>query len=192
MVDPIRDRLRHHYLLGYDRLKAELTRRLGSAELASDALQETWLRLDESTPAGPVDRPHAYILQIARNLALRSRMRGKRMVTLDDAAAAIEAGDETPDACRIVEARGELALLQQAMQELTPRRRDILLASRLEQVPLRELARRHGISQRMVERELKHALVHCAERVGKTVIQRFGPRRPQVSDSRVSDSKGEA
>ena len=38
--------LRDFMLQRYDDLKARLTRRLGCPDLASDALQDTWLRLE--------------------------------------------------------------------------------------------------------------------------------------------------
>ena len=63
----------------------------------------------------------------------------------------------------------------------SPRRRDILLASRLEGISLRDIAGRHGISQRMVEIELKYALMHCGRRMGRKIVQRFGPRRREGS-----------
>jgi DNA-directed RNA polymerase specialized sigma24 family protein len=66
--------------------------------------------------------------------------------------------------------------LVQALADLTPRRRDILLASRLENIPLHVIAARLDVSQRLVEIELKHALAHCALRLDREVIQRFGPR----------------
>jgi RNA polymerase sigma-70 factor (ECF subfamily) len=182
MTDTIREFLRRHYLLGYEELKTRLTQRLGSAELASDALQDTWLRLDKAAPAEPIDRPYSYILRIAYNLGLRSRERIRGTVTLDDARAALSLVDEAPDPARVWEARAEFEMLKQVMKELTPRRRDILLASRLEGVPLHEIAVRHGVSQRMAERELKSALTYCAERLGKKIIQRFGPRPRHVSD----------
>jgi hypothetical protein len=37
-MDSVRDLLRQHYLLGYEQLKSRLIQRLGSAELASEAL----------------------------------------------------------------------------------------------------------------------------------------------------------
>jgi RNA polymerase sigma-70 factor (ECF subfamily) len=187
MVDAIRELLRRHYLLGYDELKTRLTQRLGSAELASDALQDAWLRLDKAAPVGPVDRPHSYILRVAYNLGLRSRERARETLTLDDARTALSLVDEMPDPARIWEARAELEMLKQVMRELTPRRRDILLASRLEGIPVHEIAARYGISQRMAERELKRALTHCAERLDKKIIRRFGPGVRHVSDNEKED-----
>ena len=49
--------LRDFMLQRYDDLKARLTRRLGCADMASDALQDTWLRLEGKDELGPVDSP---------------------------------------------------------------------------------------------------------------------------------------
>jgi hypothetical protein len=46
---------------------------------------------------------------------------------------------------------------------------------------LRDIAEHLGISQRLVEIELKHAVDHCAERLGKQVTRRFGPKPRQTS-----------
>jgi RNA polymerase sigma-70 factor, ECF subfamily len=183
MVDGLRDLLRRHYLLAYDELKARLTQRLGSAELASDALQDAWLRLETAAPIGPIDRPYPYLLRIAYNLGLRSAQRAARTVTLDDATASISLIDESPDPIQIQEGRAELEMLKQAMRELTPRRRAILLASRVQGIPMRTIAARHGISRRMAQRELKTALTYCAERLEKKIVQRFSSPSRRVSDS---------
>jgi RNA polymerase sigma-70 factor, ECF subfamily len=180
-MDSVRELLRHHYLLGYDELKLRLTRRLGSAELASEALQDAWLRLERSLPDGPVERPHSYLLRIAYNLGLRRSQRMVATLTLDDARTALNLVDEAPDPARILEARFDFENLKRAIAELSPRRRDILLASRLENVPMHEVAARHGISQRMAERELKSALVHCAERLDRKLMLRFGPKASDAS-----------
>jgi RNA polymerase sigma-70 factor, ECF subfamily len=180
-MDSVRELLRYHYLLGYDELKSRLTRRLGSAELASEALQDAWLRLERSLPDSPIERPQSYLLRIAYNLGLRRSQRAWATLTLDDARTALNLADEAPDPARIVEARSDFETLKQAIAELSPRRRDILLASRLEDVPMHEVATRHGISQRMAERELKSALVHCAERLQRKRVVRFGPRARNAS-----------
>ena len=181
MTDSSPDSLRQVFLLGYDDLKARLTQRLGSAELASDALQDAWLRLEKVTLIGPVQRPWPYVLRIAYNIALKRLRREREIVTLDDARAALSLVDEAPDADRVVRARLELVQLRRAVEELSPRQREILFASRLDGVPLQELADRHGISQRMVERDLKHAVLHCAARLDRKIIQRFGPRLREAS-----------
>jgi RNA polymerase sigma-70 factor, ECF subfamily len=176
MTESSRDLLRRHFLIGYDDLKFRLTKRLGSAELASDALHDAWLRLQASMPIEPIRRPLPYILRVAYNIALKRLLGERAIVSLDAAREALDLRDDTHDPATILEARSELAMLARAVEELTPRRRHILLASRLEGVSLHELAQQHGISQRMVERELKHAVLYCAQRLDRKVVRRFGPK----------------
>jgi RNA polymerase sigma-70 factor (ECF subfamily) len=42
-----------------------------------------------------------------------------------------------------------------------------LLASRVEGTPLWKIAEQLGLSQRMIDIELRHALQHCARRLNK-------------------------
>lgn len=187
MTESPADGLRRLLLGNYDTLKLRLARRLGSVERASDALQETWLRLEGAAPIGDVRRPEPYLLRIAYNIALKIRKAERETVTLDDARAALDLVDVAPDSERVAEAKSEVAALERALQELSPRRRDILLASRVEGIALSEIAVRHGISQRMVEIELKMALIHCGRRMGRKIIQRFGPRVSRA----LTDGRGD-
>ncbi|GGF32212.1 ECF sigma factor VreI [Aliidongia dinghuensis] len=182
-----REILRQRLLLDYDELKTQLARRLGSAHHAEDALQDAWLRLDGTSSIGTISRPFPYLLRIAYNLGLKRRLRDREAKTLDDARAALNLVDETPGPAEIVEARSEFAAFERALAELTPRRREILLASRADGTPLRAIADRLGISQRLVEMELKMALIHCGRRLDRKIIQRFGPRRFRGSDEQEDD-----
>jgi RNA polymerase sigma-70 factor (ECF subfamily) len=177
-----REILRQRLLLDYDELKTQLTRRLGSTDHAEDALQDAWLRLDGASSVGTVNRPFPYLLRIAHNLGLKRRARERDTMTLDDARLALSLVDETPGPAEIAEARSELTALDKALAELTPRRREILLASRADGEPLREIADRLGVSQRLVEMELKMALIHCGRCLDRKITQRFGPRPFQGSD----------
>jgi RNA polymerase sigma-70 factor (ECF subfamily) len=188
MSDSGPDLLRQLLLLDYRELKTRLARRLGSMERASDALQDTWLRL-ETAQIGAVHRPQHYLLRIAYNIALKRRQAERETMTLEDARAALNLADETPDPERVIEAKSEAAALERALAELSPRRRDILLASRVEGIPLSRIASRHGISQRMVEIELKLALIHCGRRLGREIVQRFGPRSREGSYGKNHDAE---
>jgi RNA polymerase sigma-70 factor (ECF subfamily) len=185
MSDSDRDALRQVFVLGYHDLRIRLTRRLGSAERASDALHETWLRIERATPAGLLNKPKSYLLQMAFHAALAHWRAEQRVVTLSDAKAALGIADDAPGPERAAAARLEIETLARALAELTPRRREILLASRLDGVALREIAARLGISQRLVEIELRDALAHCALRLKREVVQRFGPKAPK--DSQVKE-----
>jgi RNA polymerase sigma-70 factor (ECF subfamily) len=181
MSDSARHALRQLLLFSYDDLKAQLARRLGSDDRAGDALQETWLRLEAASQIEVVQNPRPYLLRIAYNIALKRRLSEQRTVTVDDARTALNLVDETPDPEQIAEARSELKALDRALNGISERQRKILLASRVNGMSLDEIGRRHGISQRMVMFELKSALLHCSDILGRSVVQRFGPRPVEAS-----------
>ena len=68
MTEATWDMLRALLVSRYGELKLRLARRLGSAELAAETLQETWLRLERPGHPGPLQRPDAYLYRIALNL----------------------------------------------------------------------------------------------------------------------------
>ena len=175
MSESSRDLLRRRLIDDYSDISKRLARRLGSADRATEAVHDTWIRLAEASRIGPVERPTPYLLRIAYHLSLRRRSAERETVTLDDACAALDLADDAPHPDRIAEARSELKALDDALAELSPRRRDILLASRVEGEALSSIAVRYGVSQRFIEKELKLALIHCGHRLEKEIIQRFGP-----------------
>lgn len=160
----------------YDELRSRLARRLGSVELASETLHEVYLRLDRSGPLGPVRNPDALLFRVASNIAIDRHRRERRLAKQQDIRAFLTIADAAPSPAELVEMRQEIARLESAIEELSPRRRTILLWSRVEGVPLRKIAGRLEISQRLVEIELRNALDHCAERLGRPVIKKFGPK----------------
>lgn len=158
-----------------------LTRRLGCEALARDTLQDTYLRLHNPGNIA-VGRPHAYLLRIALNVAQDNRRRERRRAPVADIGDLAERiVDDAADSMRRVAARQELARLEEALRELTPRRRRILLDSRLRGRMLWQIAADMEISQRLVEMELKAAVAHCAQRLGRSVVRRFGPHAGGLS-----------
>ncbi|MEW6439016.1 MAG: RNA polymerase sigma factor [Pseudomonadota bacterium] len=165
--------LQRRLLLRYDDLKARLTRRLGSADLAGDALQDTWLRLERGPRSVTVASPDSYLLRMALNTAY-DRMRDEnRRLTSVEISSLLDLADDAPDAARIVESRAELEAFKTVLAELSARQREILLAARLDNMSRREIARHYGISVRLVLRELQEAQDYCAARLKKISTARF-------------------
>jgi RNA polymerase sigma-70 factor (ECF subfamily) len=181
MIETSWEMLRQLLARKYDVFRCRLTRRLGSADLASEVLHEMWLRLDRNGNAGLVQSPNAYLFRTALNVATDRRRSDQRRAKMFEIQAALEIPDDNPGPAREAEARLEIQALEKALEELTPRRRMILLASRLEGAPLKEIAERLDVSQRLVEIELKHALEHCALRLERSLTRRFGPGARQTS-----------
>jgi RNA polymerase sigma factor (sigma-70 family) len=167
----------------YDEFRRRLARRLGSAELATEILHETYLRLNrDSVRLGVVQSPNAYLFRTALNVAADYHRKAevRRLDTFE-----IESlrgiADTAIDPNKAMEARFEVTTLERAIEELTPRRRAILIAARLEDVPHSEIAARFDISTRMVEKELRAALLHCSARLEKKMVGRFGARPSEPS-----------
>ncbi|MDC7787034.1 RNA polymerase sigma factor [Rhodoplanes sp. TEM] len=159
------DTLRTYLVERYTDLRDRLARRLGSSDRADDALQDTYLRLHGTEIAGELRNPGAYLLRAAYNAALNRIRSENRLLGPGDIDALMHVADDAPSAQRVLEDRLDLDRLSAALRELPPRRRDILLAVRLDGASHREIAARFGISASLVEKELKKAQEHCARRV---------------------------
>ncbi|PBJ26340.1 putative RNA polymerase sigma factor FecI [Pseudomonas ogarae] len=175
MKDSGRSPLVKLFLTSYEDFKVRLRRRLGSEELANDVLHETYLRVDRMVDTQEIAQPNAYLYRMALNIAADRRQADARLLTGDEVEELLQVSDEALDPARVVGGQKELQTLLKALYELPSRRRRIFIAARLEEAPHLEISQRFGISTRMVEKEIKAALGHCALRLERKVIQRFGP-----------------
>lgn len=154
------------YLDHWHRLRRNLAGRLGSPDLADEAMQETWLRLERMTAAsGTISNPQAYLLMIARNIAIdliRKEKRHSDRVTLEDINLD-EMIDDAPSVEAVVLARDEMRQLVRALMKLSDKARRVLLMSRCLEMTHREIAAALGISESMVAKYMAQALRHCRD-----------------------------
>lgn len=181
MVSFERLSLRQLLVAGYTDIRRRLARRLGSEDLASEVLHETYLRLDSAGDTAIIHRPGDYIFRVALNIASDERRAGTRRLNYSEVEALYHFADLTIETEHEIEARSELAALGRAFDGLTPRQRGIMIAVRVNGTPHAELARHFHISERMVDKELRRALEHCADQLERTLVTRFGSRPPQSS-----------
>lgn len=173
--------LRDLLLADYSGIDQRLTRRLGSADLASDVLQETYLRIAAMNDVGSIQSPKAYLFRIALNIANDRRRADSRRLTADEVDCLLDIPDDRPDPAREVEDRSEVSQLKRAIAELPERRRVVLTLSRIDGLPHREIAARLGVTVRTVETDLKQAIEHCADRLKRPVPVKFGFHRSESS-----------
>lgn len=170
MTDASLVALRRRFLQRYEDLKSRLARHLGSSDLAREALQDTWLRLEREDGITAVRSHDAYLFRIALNLARDRRRTEERRLTSNEIETLLTIVDDAPDAEHVAVARSDLRVLEAVMAELPPRQRAILLAARLDGLPRREIARRYRISTRLVQRELQEAQDYCAARMKRPML----------------------
>src|SRR5262249_30026243 len=121
------------------------------------------------------------LFRVALNVAHDRRQTDDRELSVSDVEALRHLDDREFDPQRIAEARSEMMALRRALDELPPRCRSIFIAARVEGVQQADIARRFGISVRMVERELKRAFDYFEVRLEKTAIRRVGSRSSEPS-----------
>ncbi len=164
----------------YANLICRIERVAGSKDTAADALHETWLRLGTANVPGSVANGYAYILSMAINVVFDKYRREHRHLYEDEIDELIEMPDELADPERIVAARFKIDELRTVMRGLTPRRRAILVAARIEGHTNKEVAERFNVSLRLVEKELSIALQYCLEKMSDmnaVEVERVGRRK---------------
>ena len=165
----------------YPEFRSRLRARLGSADLADEALNEVYVKLETSEKNYSVRDATAYLFRLTLNAATDLRRTANRRGIADQIDAALDIPDPAPGAARVAEDRDELRRLEQAIAGLTERRRAILVAVRLHDRSCRDVAAEMGLSTRMVEIELRRALDHCAEHLEKAANKDFANDRRRTS-----------
>lgn len=160
----IADELLADYLTHWHSLTRRLQRRVGSRDLAEDAMQETYMRLCDMGGAAVKDR-QAMILRIAANIAIdlvrRERRHTERATSDDDVLDAVT--DPAPSAeTRLID-KQSLDALARALAAMPAKPRTALLLARCHGWTHARIAARLGVSESMVAKYLVQALCRCRD-----------------------------
>ncbi|CAH0348286.1 MAG: RNA polymerase sigma factor [Sphingobium sp.] len=172
-------------LARYTDIKARLTRKLGP-DIAAEALQETWIRLQDRKDIAPVANPDAYLFRAALNTGHNLRIAHDRLLTFTEVELLLAVPDDAPGPDLIAQDRADIALVQAALRELSERQREVFLESFLGDQPQTMLAERYGVSLRTIQKDLRRAVEHCARRLGRK--KSFATGQPKLSLSRGDDA----
>lgn len=139
----------------YDAVRNLLRRRLDNEDDVLELTQETYLRILRYRDCGS-ESLKRLLLRVAMNLAVshrRQARQAKEHIPLDDT----ELPDGEPSAEEACESVERLERAVSAMESLPERCRKVFSLSRLDGVRHREIARRYGISLRLVEKHITRA-----------------------------------
>lgn len=181
MSDATRRSLRNLIRERYDYLLSRLSYRLGSKDLAGEALHDAFVRLERAELAPEVRQPTSYILRMATNIASNRRRRNSRLLSIEDVVEALKVADESQDPSLASEWQSDLAAVKRALRGLPERRRELLTAVWLDEMPTAELAQRHGIAVRTVQHEVKLALEQIRSALTESNVIPLRPTGRQVS-----------
>jgi RNA polymerase sigma factor (sigma-70 family) len=133
----------------------------------SDLRQETYARLYEAAQRERPLQVKPFLFQIARNLII-DHLRKQSVVSLEIMTEFewLNVSDDKPSAEAYVAARQELRLLQDAIDGLPPRCRQVVLMRKLEGLSQKEVAKRMGIAIETVENQVARGMRLLAQALG--------------------------
>ena len=142
-----------------------LRQRLRTADDADDVAQEVYIRMLQYEGSREINSPSSLLFRVAINIA-NDVGRSEQVRHAADHCGVdgleIDSGVATPE--RQVAAAQDLELLYETIEQLPPRCRQVFLLSRVHCMTYPEIARHCGISVKMVEKHISHALCLCLAR----------------------------
>lgn len=142
--------LRHHAWL--DRI---LTFKYGPTD-GPDIAQDTWLKIHTTVPKAPVRSPKAFLIRVARGLAIDRFRRARFELPTDP-----DHTDFTER--RFDDAQEQAVFFEQMMLALPPKLRDVFVLTHVKGLTYREIAQLQGVSVKAVEKRMTQAIARCAE-----------------------------
>lgn len=148
------------------------TVRLRSPAAAEDLVQDIYVRLSGMDQPVEIQNPVAYLYRLGSNLML-DKLRGERRTAHRDGAwldsqttrVGVHEISAEPSAEAAVAARQRLALLTQALTELSPQTQRVFRMHKFEGLSHPQVAAELGISRSAVEKHMMAALKHLAARL---------------------------
>jgi RNA polymerase sigma factor (sigma-70 family) len=140
-----------------------------------DLVQDTFARILRARHSGPIASPRGLLFAIARNLALDA-MRRRQVVSFEPMA---EDGSssvfiDSADVVETVSKQQEFELLTEAIQSLPDRCRQVFTLRAVYGLSQREIARKLGISENTVEKQMSKGIRKCGEFFAQRGVE--GPR----------------
>lgn len=135
-------------------VRAWLQQSMVSKDDIDDLIQEAYCKLAGLASVEHIERPDGYFFQIVRNL-LMDQMRRARIVRIETVGelGALDVSSDAPSPERIAAARRELAKVRRLIAGLPGRVRQIMEMRKIEDLPQKEIAKRLGVSESVVEND---------------------------------------
>ncbi|WP_091148423.1 RNA polymerase sigma factor [Novosphingobium sp. CF614] len=139
---------------------------VGNAPAAEDVTQALWLRVQRIEDDPPIVHKRAFLYRLASNLAT-DRLRAERRydALFDSGEPALDIPLDAPSAEQQLLDREQLDRLMCAVDDLSPRCREVFILRKLEDMPVHEICQRLGITRSMVARHMHNALRHLFARM---------------------------
>lgn len=151
----VQDTIRRYH----DSLIRFLRQRLRVKEDAADVAQEAYIRMMQYEGSRQIQSPSSMLFRIAINVANDlGRSEATRRVNQQCSLDTVELVSSAPAPDREIAAEQDLELLYKAIEQLPPKCQQVFLLSRAKRMTYPQIAQHCGISVKMVEKHISHAL----------------------------------
>ena len=137
----------------------------GDLDISEDVLQTAFFKLWENCKKVNPETAKAYLYTVAKNLFTNYAIREKKKVNLFKKIQPSYASHETPQF--IIEYEEYKHRLEEAINQLPERQKEVFLLNRIDQMTYREIAESLGISIKAVEKRMHKAIYKL-----KTIINK--------------------
>lgn len=147
-------------------IRRTLSRYFPRAQDIDDFAQETFLQAFAAEARYEIRAPKAYLIRVAKNLALNELARKSHSTTefIEDSQDCTVLEDEQAiSADKRLSDRQELATLAMAIAALPPKCRRVFILRRVEQLSFPEISKRLGISVSTAEKHAATGLLRCID-----------------------------
>ena len=139
-----------------------IAKRTGGGADAEDLLHSAYVRFEQYSATNPVTNPAAFLVRTAVNIGIDDyrhdrRLYGEARMPVPDREDAAARPDE------VVAAKELLSRVVSGINRLPDRTREIFLMHRIDKLEYTEIARRLGISESAIEKQMAKAMMMLAD-----------------------------
>ena len=143
----------------------KIFRMVSCHETAEDLVNEAYTRIASTVGCRRIDHLPTFLYQTAHNLAIdylrREKTRDRFIDSREGEAAMLHVASPEASPETIAADRQRLDRLAATLSTLPPRTRTVLLLNRIEGLPYPEIAKRLGVSESTVYKDVQLALSRC-------------------------------
>ena len=149
-----------------------------------DIAQETFLKAVAAEKRSPVRKPEAFLMTVARSVALTALSKKTREIAdIVEDCASLEVSEDEPDAETQLIARERFAVFCDAVATLSPQVRKAFLLRKVKGLSHKEIASEMGISVSTVEKHLIAGLKRCDAYMQKHEEEETGARATRRAEA---------
>jgi RNA polymerase sigma-70 factor (ECF subfamily) len=169
-------------------LRAILRRFCGSPSEMDDVIQEVYYKVLKMDSVAHIRDPKAFLVQVSKN-TITDRLRRDSVISIDAMSNLedLEVEDVTPSPERVAMARSELKWVIGLIANLPERCKDVFSARRIYGLSQAETAKTLGITEGIVEQEIKKGLHLIADMIAR--VSAHGEPVPKSIQKLLSKTK---